>query len=157
MPCHKVVFFFSLAKLPRICPVLASNIKREIYFCQLRKVFVLNRKLSQLWLAPWHLGSASVVGCIYLLTFDHQGPSPRKGWFLSHTASSRVYVASREESQACQRPIVNCIEKLSCSRKFRVLHCSWRRGCWFESPYGFYYQTWRRGNQVSDWWILFPK
>lgn len=41
----------SLAKLPRICPVLGSNIKWKIYFCQLTKVFVLNRKLSQPWSA----------------------------------------------------------------------------------------------------------
>lgn len=46
MPCQKIVFSPTLAKLPRICPVLARNIKREINFCQLAKVFLLNRKLS---------------------------------------------------------------------------------------------------------------
>lgn len=48
MPYQKI---HSLAKLPRICPVLGSNIKWKIYFCQLTKVFVLNRKLSQPWSA----------------------------------------------------------------------------------------------------------
>lgn len=99
----------SLAKLPRICPILASNIKRKIYFCQLTKVFVLNRKLSQLW-------SAFLTFWLWLhnrfMYFDMWSSevSPSKDWFSS-------YMTFKEESKFFSDLLSAVFERLSYSRK----------------------------------------
>lgn len=55
---------------------------------------------------------------MYLLTYDHQGPSPWEGCFPSHTASSNVDLASEKTAKLFSDLLSAVIGKLSYSRKY---------------------------------------
>lgn len=112
----------SLAKLPRICPILASNIKRKIYFCQLTKVFVLNRKLSQLWSAfltfwLWLHNRLYVLWHVII-----RGPLPVKTGFPPTRLSRKRASFSVTYCQLSLKDYLILENAV-------VLNCSWRRVC----------------------------